>query len=194
MTRVMVTARFDDAEPFGAALAIEWRLRDGDEHGCSREGARLRRGAGADRRRRGVGARTLAGRELGASVLLQLLAPRLPAARPWNTVAGQLVGLAAGFAAVYALGAAGAPGMASGEPVTWIRVAAAALAIALTALGQRLARALNPAGGSIALLVALGKIPATREGAWLIFVGLLMVSIVGEAARFTLLRIEREEE
>jgi CBS domain-containing membrane protein len=129
---------------------------------------------------------------LGASALLQLLAPRLPAARAWNTAAGQLVGFAAGFAAVYALGATAAPHVATTEPMTWIRVAAAALAIAITALGQRLIKATNPAGGSTALLIALGKIRPTAHGAWLVVVGILLVTLIGEAARFALLWVESE--
>jgi len=127
---------------------------------------------------------------LGAAALLQIMTPHDPAARPWNTAIGQFVGLAAGFIGVYAVGAASTPEVAIGEPVVWIRVAAVALAIALTALGQTALGAGNASGGSTALLIALGKIKPTLYGAFLVVVGVLLVTVLGEAVRWAVLRLE----
>jgi hypothetical protein len=130
---------------------------------------------------------------LGASALLQTLTPRQPAARPWNTAVGQFIGLGAGFAGVYAVGAAAAPEIAVGEPVTWIRIAAVALAIALTALVQQPLKAQNPAGGATSLLIALGEIAPTPHGAFLVSIGILLVTVIGEAARRAVLHFEADE-
>jgi hypothetical protein len=129
---------------------------------------------------------------LGPSALVQIMTPRQPSARPWNTAIGQFVGLAAGFASVYALGAVWAPQVTAGHPMTWIRVAAAALAIGLTAAGQALLRAIDAPGGATSLLLAIGKIKPTLYGAFLITVGVLLVTVLGEAVRWVVLRLERE--
>jgi hypothetical protein len=129
---------------------------------------------------------------LGPSALVQIMTPRQPSARPWNTAIGQFVGLAAGFASVYALGAAAAPEVASGQPLTWARVAAAALAIGLTAAGQALLRAVDAPGAATSLLLALGKIKPTLYGAFLIVAGVLLVTVLGEAVRWLVLRLEPE--
>jgi hypothetical protein len=129
---------------------------------------------------------------LGPSVLIQIMMPRQPSARPWNTAIGQYIGMAAGFTSVYALGAVWAPEVTAGQPMTWIRVAAAALAIGLTVLGQGLLHAIDGPGASTSLLIALGKIKPTLYGAFLIVAGVLLVTVLGEAVRWVVLRIEPE--
>jgi hypothetical protein len=129
---------------------------------------------------------------LGPSALVQIMMPRQPPARIWNTALGQYIGMAAGFASVYALGAAWAPEVAAGHPMTWIRVAAAALAIGLTAIGQGLLHAVDAPGAATSLLLALGMIRPTLYGAFLIIVGVLLVTVLGEAVRWVVLRLEPE--
>jgi hypothetical protein len=129
---------------------------------------------------------------LGPSALVQIMTPRQTSARPWNTALGQCTGMAAGFISVYAVGAAWTPEVTSGHPMTWIRIAASVLAIGLTASGQVLLHAIDAPGASTSLLIALGKIRPTLYGAFLITVGVLMVTVLGEAVRWLVLRLEPE--
>ena len=102
---------------------------------------------------------------LGPSAALIALLPSHPTARAWNTVTGHLIGLLAGFAAVALAGAASAPSVLSGGELTWSRVGAATLAMALTLAGCALARAGHPPAAATTLLVALGGDRHDRAGA-----------------------------
>ncbi len=124
---------------------------------------------------------------VGAAALVQVLTPDQPSAKPWNVLLGQLLGGVAGFIAVYVAGAITAAPFTSGQPLSWSRVGAAATAMLLTAAGQRALKAANPAGGAITLLVALGAVPPTVSGAALLLIGVLLVTALGEAARYVLL-------
>jgi hypothetical protein len=46
---------------------------------------------------------------LGPTIFLQAVTPDEPAARPWSTLSGHALGLAAGFAALYLFGAEADP-------------------------------------------------------------------------------------
>lgn len=87
---------------------------------------------------------------LGAAAFLQTMTPDVPSAKPWNIVMGQLIGLGAGFAGVYALGVAAAAPFDGGHPLIWPRVGAVGVSIALVALLGEIARltilASRPAG------------------------------------------------
>lgn len=125
---------------------------------------------------------------LGAAALIQTMTPDQPSAKPWSTVAGQLLALGSGYAGVYAVGAETLPPLMSGHPLVWGRVAAVAVAVALTVLLQHLARAKNPSGGATVLLMALGTEPASWRGVVIMVVGILLVSALGETARWMILR------
>ncbi|HQT76422.1 MAG: hypothetical protein B7Z80_16775 [Rhodospirillales bacterium 20-64-7] len=128
---------------------------------------------------------------LGAAAFLQTMSPDIKSARPWNIVVGQLLAVAGGFAGVFAVGAQSAPTLASGHPLTWIRIAAVAVAIAITVLLQHMLSAENPTGGATTLLIALGTEPATWQGVLIMLVGVALVSSLGEAARFSLLALRK---
>lgn len=127
---------------------------------------------------------------LGPSVLMQTLAPEQKAATMWHTSVGQLAGLALGFAAVYAVGAQAAPALASGEPLTWVRVAAVAVAFVPLVPAQHALKATHPPAGSAALLIALGLEPPSWHTAWVMMVGIAMVTLFGECARRAVLRLK----
>lgn len=128
---------------------------------------------------------------LGAAAFIQTMMPDQVAARPWSMVVGQFIGLAAGYAGVYAAGAQGVPPLTGGHALVWARVEAVGIAVALTAIAQALLRAKNPAGGATTLLMALGTEPPTRNGALLMGVGIILVSLLGEACRFGILAARR---
>ncbi len=128
---------------------------------------------------------------LGPSVLLQTLSPEQKTASMWDTCVGQLIGLAVGFAGVYAVGAQAVPALASGEHLTWLRVAAVAIAFVLLIPVQQAVKAKHPPAASAALLVALGIEPPTWHTAWVMVVGIVMVTVFGEGARVLVLRAKQ---
>ncbi len=125
---------------------------------------------------------------LGSALFVQVMTPQEPSGRLWNTAAGQLAGVAAGFTAVFLAGAADVPPFMSHNPLEWSRLTAVGLGAALTVLLQRALDATCPAGGATVLLIALGTVPPSWHGALLLVVGVGLVSLLGEAARVALLR------
>ncbi len=125
---------------------------------------------------------------LGSAIFVQVMTPKEPSAHWWNSFAGQLIAIPAGFLGVYVTRAEAAPAFLSGHPLEPIRLAAVAIAIAATVLAQRGLKATCPAGGAVALLIALGTVPPDLHGAALLAIGILLVTILGEPARLLILR------
>lgn len=128
------------------------------------------------------------GPSLGPTIILVTMMPAHPTARGWNIIAGHLIGLAAGLAAVALLGAQNAPNPIQTGQLEPVRVAAATLAILLTSLGGIIARASHPPAAATTLLVALGAI-SKPEQVLATIVGVLIVAVAGEAVRRT--RLDR---
>jgi hypothetical protein len=126
--------------------------------------------------------RPFLGPSLGPTIILVTMSPAHPTARGWNIIAGHLIGLAAGLAAVALLGAHNAPNPIETGQLEPVRVAAATLAILLTSLGGMIARASHPPAAATTLLVALGAI-AKPEQVLATIVGVLIVAVAGEAVR-----------
>ena len=99
---------------------------------------------------------------LGPTAFELIEAPKRRSARAWNVIAGHLIGVLAGFAALWWTHARTAPPVGGGPPVL-ARVWAAALAALLTVLGTLLLRATQPAAISTSLLVALGTMQQGRD-------------------------------
>jgi hypothetical protein len=125
---------------------------------------------------------------LGSAIFVQVMTPKEPSASP---LIGQLVALPAGFIAVFSCGADTAPAFLSGHPLSPDRLLAVAIAVILTILAQRALKATSPAGGAVALLLALGTIPPTAHGALLMSVGIILVTILGEPCRMLILYREK---
>jgi hypothetical protein len=126
---------------------------------------------------------------LGPSAMMQALSSEQRTASMYNTCLGQLIGEAAGFIGVFAVAAA-APPLMSGHPLTWDRVAAVAIAFVLMVPTQILLKAKHPPGAAVALLLALGIEPATWHTAWVMIVGIIMVTLFGEVARILITRVK----
>jgi hypothetical protein len=128
---------------------------------------------------------------LGSAIFVQVMTPKEPSASLWSTLLGQLVALPAGFIAVYVTGAEAAPAFLSGHALEPDRLLAVAIAVILTILAQRALKATCPAGGAVALLVALGTTPPTGHGALLLTIGIVLVTILGEPCRMLILRMDK---
>ena len=129
---------------------------------------------------------------LGSAVFTQLLHPNEKSAMPHAILVGQILGAASGFAGVFMAGAMVAPPFMGSHPLDWVRVPAIVIAGMLAAALQLVTGALTPAGGATALVVALGGESANWHGVVHLAVGLVLVTVLGEAARKVIVRQRRE--
>jgi hypothetical protein len=108
--------------------------------------------------------------------------PQLRSARAYNIIVGHLIGLGAGFLAVYLLRAWAAPNVISTGVVTTQRLWAVTIAAALTTLVTLILKAGQPAALATTLLVSLGSMQ-TRRDAMAIVAGVLLIAAFGEPIR-----------
>ncbi len=118
---------------------------------------------------------------LGPTAYEMIETPDRPSARPYNIIVGHLIGVAAGFAALWAMHAWAAPSVSDGG-VPLLRVAAGTLATMLTVFGTLLARAMQPAAISTALLISLGVMQTAKDGV-LIMAAVVLMTALGEPLR-----------
>lgn len=120
---------------------------------------------------------------LGPTAFIQAHRPRSAVARFYNTVVGHMIGIVAGFACVFIVGAAQAPSVAASDHALPLRVCASALAVALTMLGQIALRAYHPPAAATTLIISLGVIHMTWRDASGLVAGILVVAVTGEFLR-----------
>jgi hypothetical protein len=109
--------------------------------------------------------------------------PLLASTRPYNTIVGHMVGLAAGFFAVWVLGIAAQPSVFDAHMVSGPRVCAALLALFLAMEAELLLRARHPPAASTTLLAALGSFRLGWTSTWEVLVGVIAVTATGEILR-----------
>jgi len=119
---------------------------------------------------------------LGPTAYELMEQPRLPSARPYNVIVGHLIGLGAGFLAVYLLNAWAAPNVLATGVVSPQRMWATAISAALTTLVSLVLKAGQPAALATTLLISLGAMQ-TRRDATAIVVGVLLIVAIGEPVR-----------
>lgn len=118
---------------------------------------------------------------LGPTIYEIVETPKQPSARPYNVVVGHLIGVLAGFVAVYIILGWGAPPVSAlGVPLT--RVWAATLAALITVLFTLLVRATQPAALSTTLLISLGLMQTWAQGG-IIMGGVVLITLLGEPIR-----------
>jgi HPP family len=108
--------------------------------------------------------------------------PQIRSAKAYNVIVGHLVGLGAGFLALYVLKAWTAPNVLSSGDVSSKRLGAAILAASLTTLITLILHASQPAALATTLLVSLGSMQTKRDAAAII-VGVLVITLLGEPIR-----------
>jgi|SRR5579883_2231782 len=108
--------------------------------------------------------------------------PQMKSARAYNVIVGHLVGLGAGFFALFVLNAWSAPKVMSAGFVPSARLWAVVIAAALTTLGTLLLKASQPASLATTLLVSLGSMQTGRD-ALAIIAGVLIITAIGEPVR-----------
>lgn len=113
---------------------------------------------------------------LGPTLLVLAGRPDEPAAHPRNVLVGHLVAVAAGWTALLATGLRSTAATLT-DDLTGQRVAAAALALAATALVLHLLRCDQPAAGATALVVGLGLLTTPGELAALVLSVVLVLAV-----------------
>lgn len=119
---------------------------------------------------------------LGPTAYLLAEIPAHPSTRVYNIIAGHLIGLAAGIAAVWLTGAMADPVVLETGVVSGARVGAAVLALGLTLLGTLALQASHPPAGASTLLVALGSL-STPLDALGVGIGAAVVAATGYGLR-----------
>ena len=113
--------------------------------------------------------------------------PELRSARAYNILVGHAVGIACGFAAVAATHAWYVPTTNANAFPTVARVCAATIAVFATVLINLLLKSGQPAALATTLLISLGNMQTAASALWL-FIGVLIITILGEPIRRVRLR------
>lgn len=120
---------------------------------------------------------------LGPTAVMITQQPLLAATKPYNTIVGHMIGLGAGFLAVWALGIAAQPSVFTVHMVSGLRLGAAVLAIAIAMAVELLLKAKHPPAASTTLLAALGSFRLDWTYTWEVLVGVVAVTLAGELLR-----------
>ncbi|PPK71111.1 HPP family protein [Actinokineospora auranticolor] len=113
---------------------------------------------------------------LGPTAYLLFATPTHPAASPRNTLAGHLIGVAAGAAGLTAFGLWHTEAALS--HMDWARAGAATMALTLTCAGMALSRLPHPPAGATTLIVALGVLHTPKQ-LGLILLGVVVLLVLG---------------
>lgn len=120
---------------------------------------------------------------LGPTIFVHTVTPQQEAARPWNTFVGHAIGAAAAFLSLTLFGALHAPSAMTSGQVTFSRIAASALAVALTIGGQIPARAGHAPAAATTLLITLGGFPADFATVIVLVIGIGMATFLCDWGR-----------
>ncbi|HXF71052.1 MAG TPA: HPP family protein [Actinomycetota bacterium] len=116
---------------------------------------------------------------LGPTAFLLFYTPLAPTASPRNTLAGHLIGAAAGYLSLWAFGLRDAgPALAVG--ISASRVGAAALSLGLTAGLMAWLRVPHPPAGATTLIVSLGLLTQLNQ-LGVLLLGVLLLVVQGFA-------------
>lgn len=131
---------------------------------------------------------------LAPTLMVLAETPHHPSARPQSVLVGHLVGIFAGLLALLAFGLRSHPSAVQ-EGLTWHRVGAVCLAVALTSLVLQLVRCPHPPAGATTLIVSLGVLRTTPQLRTMVLAVLLLTVVavlvhLGMVARGRPLRAE----
>ena len=127
---------------------------------------------------------------LGPTAYELVETPHRRSAQPYSVFVGHLVGVSAGFGALYIAGCWHAlPVSTAGVP--FHRIWAAVAAVGLTVFVNLLLHASQPAALSTALLVSLGIMQSPRDAA-ILMGGVVLMILLGEPIRLWRLRHQKQ--
>lgn len=120
---------------------------------------------------------------LGPTIFLQTVTPNEPGAKLWNTFVGHAVGVCAGFLALFLFGVQSSPSTVGVDAMSIRCVAATAIAVGMTIMAQYLLNAIHPPAAATTMLITLGGLKSDWDTVGAIAMGIVLVSVFGEAAR-----------
>jgi hypothetical protein len=120
---------------------------------------------------------------LGPTAYLMAHSPSQASTRPYNVIAGHLVGLCAAFAAVSVLGAGDSPSVFTAHELAGDRVLASGLALILAVAVELRIKASHPPAAATVLLITLGGLSVSSRTAVTILIGVLLLVLIGEPLR-----------
>ncbi len=120
---------------------------------------------------------------LGPTAFLQAEFPFHRSSRFRDTTIGHSIGVAAGLASVFVLGATGEPRLGSGSQMPPLRIGAAALTMTLVILLEIVIKVSNPPSASTGLLFALGYFQPHIRDVVEVLAGVLFLASFGALVR-----------
>lgn len=120
---------------------------------------------------------------LGPTIAIQSESPDALVARPWNVVAGHLIGALVGIACVHLTGVVAETPVNVSLVLSWPRVIAASLAVLVSMALQRIVKAQHPPAQATTLLVVMGALAADLRGVLVLLAGIVLVAALGEMVR-----------
>lgn len=120
---------------------------------------------------------------LGPTAALMVREPRHPAADWYNAITGHTLGMAAAFGIVWLLSLSNAPSVFDQHLVSWTRVSAAVLSLALALVLEDLANLQHPPAASTTLLIALGSFRPTWHDGAILLVGVVAVTLAAQVIK-----------
>ena len=123
---------------------------------------------------------------LGPTIFIHIVTPEQDSARHWNTFAGHAIGVAAAYLSLFLFGALYAPAAMSVGHVVFGRIAASALAVALTVSGQIPMRATHAPAAATTLLITLGGFRSDFATIIVLVVGIGVTTLLCDCGRLLL--------
>jgi hypothetical protein len=117
---------------------------------------------------------------LGPTAVLMAQQPGHPAADWYQAIAGHALGIVAACSIVWLLALSDSPSIFAVHEVSWRRVAAAVLSLALALALETCARVQHPPAASTTLLIALGSFRPTWRDSGAILMGVVAVAVAAE--------------
>jgi HPP family len=117
---------------------------------------------------------------LGPTAALMVQEPRHPAADWYDAVVGHTLGILAACSVVWMLGLAHVPSVFDRHEISWLRVGAAGLSLALAVTLENLAKVQHPPAASTTLLIALGSFRPIWRDSLTIVMGVISVTLGAE--------------
>jgi CBS-domain-containing membrane protein len=120
---------------------------------------------------------------LGPTAYLLAHSPSQASARPYNVIAGHLIGVCAACAAVALFGAGDAPSVFTTHVLVGSRVLASGLGLVIAVAVELLLNASHPPAAATVLLITLGGLSISLDTVTTILIGVLLLILIGEPLR-----------
>lgn len=130
---------------------------------------------------------------LGPSIFMMVESPHLKSSSLYNMTIGHLVGIISGYTLAIMTGAAYAPSPFVVGHLQLSHVVASCIAIALVILIHIALKASHPPAIATTFLITLGSFKATWHDLSAILIGIVIIAVAGEIARYMILSIEHRD-